>query len=193
MQPPESLPPAKRSSDPAAWVATHGDAMFRYAYLRVRDRDMAEEFVQEAFLAALRSQSSYSGRSSERTWLIGILKHKVIDGLRRKQRSEIEAGGGLEEHFEAGSWNMRQLPWPVPDSDIQRREFEQALYGCVGDLPSPQREALSLCELDDLPGEEVCKILDITPTNLWTLIHRAKLQLRKCLQLRWLGQEESVS
>jgi RNA polymerase sigma-70 factor (ECF subfamily) len=183
-------------SDPAQWIDQHGDALFRYAYLRLRDRDAAEDLVQETLVSALRAK--FSGQSSERTWLIGILKHKLSDHWRRQSRSApIETSSNLEDPdellqkmFDAAAgdhWRTAPSAWRDPDAALEQQEFWQRLGECITALPPAQAQAFSLCEIDGLEGAEACKVLEVAPTNLWVMLHRARLRLRQCLESHWFG------
>lgn len=152
--------------------------MFAFARLRLPSADLAEEAVQRALVGAWRSRDSFEGRSSERTWLIGILRYKVLDLLRERSRRAghhaIEQWGGGDEP--AGIAH-RAGDHTTFDADATRRAIEDALQT----LPEPMRTALVLREIDGLPGKNVCEILDVSETNLWTMIHRAKSRLRELL------------
>ncbi len=182
--------------DPDQWVDEHGDALYGYALMRLRDADLAAEVVQETFLEALKALSKFEGRSSERTWLVGILKHRIIDQFRRQARRERGIGGedpsGLEvgEFFdEKGEWKLRVNRWAeLPDRVVERAEFWEVFRACLAELPANYAEAFTLSELEGLPGPEICKILEITPTNLWARLHRARLLLRRSLEARWFGE-----
>jgi RNA polymerase sigma-70 factor (ECF subfamily) len=182
--------------DPEVWVDEHGDYLFRYAMLRVRDREAAEEIVQETFLAALRSRGSFSGRSSERTWLVGILKHKVIDYFRRAARerpaSELAAGPDSEDALfdEKGKWRSVPRTWDTrPDTTFETKEFWEQFRNCLSGLRSREADGFVLRELEQMETGEICKILDVTPTNLAVILHRARKKLRECLDRTWFGQE----
>ncbi len=179
-------------SDPSQWVELHGDAMYRFAMLRIGSAELAEEAVQEALLAALSARSSFDGRSAERTWLIGILRFKLIDLLRkrRKDKQRHVADPGNESLFNEGSWIQRPTAWTTVDSKLESEDFQRVLRECVEALPSPMREAFCLRVLDEIPSDEVCKCLDVSPTNLWTLVHRAKQRLRSCLTRKWFDNED---
>jgi RNA polymerase sigma-70 factor (ECF subfamily) len=177
------------SIDPDRWVDDHGDALYGYAFLRLRDADLAAELVQDTFLEGLKSLDKFQGRSSERTWLFGILKHKIIDRFRQRSRREQALGGDdraegdLGEFFdERGSWKVRI---EIPEASFERAEFWEVFRACLAELPVNYAEAFTLSELEGLTGPEVCKILEITPANLWARLHRARLLLRKSLQARW--------
>ena len=146
--------------DPDRWVDDHGDALYAYALLRLRDADSAAEVVQETFLEALRGRSRFEGRSSERTWLIGILKHKIIDDYRRRSRREKgtgEAAGADSENEEffdrRGAWKEAIGGWgDLPDQVLERSEFWQVFRTCLADLPENYSEAFTLSELEGLTG-----------------------------------------
>jgi RNA polymerase sigma-70 factor (ECF subfamily) len=185
-----------RPIDPDRWVDDHGDALHGYAMLRLRDADLAAEVVQETFLDALKGRSRFLGESSERTWLIGILKHKIIDQFRRRARRERGTGGDDPPDFdgeffdERGAWKVPVGRWAeLPDLAVERAEFWEVFRTCLAELPPNHAEVFTLSELEGLPGPEVCKILGITPTNLWARLHRARLQLRRSLEARWFGRE----
>jgi RNA polymerase sigma-70 factor (ECF subfamily) len=187
--------------DPDRWVDHHGDALYGYAMLRLRDADSASEVVQETFLEALKGRSKFLGRSSERTWLVGILKHKIIDHFRRQARRERGVGGEepsgpeIGEFFdERGAWKVAVDRWAeLPGRAVERAEFWDVFRACLAELPPSYAEAFTLSELEGLPGPEVCKILEITPTNLWARLHRARLLLRRSLEAKWFGPDADRS
>jgi len=183
-----------RPTDPQTWLDRHGDALFRFAMARLGHRDLAEETVQETFLAALQARNRFAAASSERTWLLGILKHKVVDCFRRLARdkhvfetpADDEAMAAL---FERGYWRCRPSQWTLePEATIENREFRAALMRCLARLPEGLGNALRLREADQLETTEICDILGITPTNLATLLHRARARLRSCLDQTWFGR-----
>lgn len=180
--------------DPSAWVDDHGDALFRYALTRLRDRSAAEDTVQETFLAALNSGKAFSGRSSMRTWLVGILKHKIVDHVRKESRTgpieEMLPEDGLDAKLfdTGGHWRTGLRDWEVrPDQILERKEFAEVLNGCLGKLPAKPGTAFCLREMENQSTEEICKVLTVTPTNLWVLLHRARLQLQECLDRNWFN------
>ncbi|HYE72150.1 MAG TPA: sigma-70 family RNA polymerase sigma factor [Blastocatellia bacterium] len=193
---------------PEAWVDLHGDALFRYALLRLRDRSAAEEVVQETFLAALNSYEKFSGHSSERTWLIGILKHKITDHFRRTsrfmplvqdERDEISSAND-RVFFTTGEWvdhwhnETGPCDWnATPETALVQTEFRQRLRSCLSALPERLAAAFALREIEGLSSEEVCKVLEITSTNLWVMLHRARAQLRLCIEMHWFRQAENMT
>ena len=175
--------------DPATWVDRHGDGLYRYALLRLRDPDRAAEAVQETFLHALRSRAAFAGRSSEWTWLVGILRHKVVDqmratGRRRAMIDGLEAAARARSEFDrAGRWRVGPAAWPsAPGGRIEADEFRDAFDGCLARLPTRLADAFLLRELDGLAAAEVQERLGITPANLWARLHRARSLLRQCLE-----------
>ncbi len=183
-------PPAAGATDPERWLEAHGDVMYRYALLRLGRPDLAEDAVQEALLGAISARVRFDGRSSERTWLIGILRHKVLDTLRRQRREQPASGDlaalldGRDGAFrEDGQWRGVIPPAGAPPQRVSdRAELRRALLDRIAQLPPAMREVFCLRELDGLDTASVCEILGLTPTNLWTIIHRAKLRLREGLE-----------
>jgi RNA polymerase sigma-70 factor (ECF subfamily) len=197
---------ATQSPDPGLWVDQHGDYLFRYAIFRLRDSAAAEDVVQETLLAALQAYGKFEGRGSERTWLVGILKHKITDCFRRMTRetpvSQIE--GESLEHDElfmqtgewVGHWVAAAEPekaaqlgpheWGAnPAALLEQNEFWEVFSNCLSPLPPRIASAFTLREVDDLASEEICDILGITVNNLWVMLHRARAHLRRCIELNW--------
>ncbi|WP_435008229.1 sigma-70 family RNA polymerase sigma factor [Tundrisphaera lichenicola] len=177
--------------DPEEWVDRHGDALYRFAMLRLRDAEAASEVVQETFLHAFRARASYSGRASERTWLVAILRNKVADHYRRSGR-ETSTGSdepGLDPFFDdRGRWRAMPSRWGGnPSEDLEREEFWASFGGCVSKLPANIADAFLLREVEDLGTESVCEVLQITPVNLHTRLYRARMFLRECLERNWFG------
>lgn len=178
------------------WLTEHGDYLYRYALVRLRDPHLAEDAVQETLLAALQG-SGYAGNASPRTWLTGILKHKIIDHFRRLQREapldvpdELpDETPGMEEFFsdDDGHWIEPPLAWGDPGSLLQQDQFLKALQECMDRLPRKLARLFLLREIIEEDNEEICKELSITPTNAWVMLYRARMGLRKCLELNWLG------
>lgn len=173
-------------TDPATWVDRHGDTLYRYALARVHRPDVAEDLVQETLLAGLKSRDSFEGRSSEQTWLIGILKHKLVDHFRARSREAPSAEPDRDETdtlFDAkGQWRSAPKAWTTPEQSLKAQEFWAAMTRCLSALPPHLGAAFTLREIEGLKSEEVCKILEISATNLWVRLHRARLRLRQCLE-----------
>ena len=195
--PPSHPPPSEEKLDsPEAWVDLYGDALYRFALSRLKNGELAEEIVQETFVAALHAYENFKGRSALKTWLMGILKHKIIDYLRRKYREtpsdQVEAIADSTEALfnERGHWSVRPAQWSVnPGKSYEQREFLDVFYRCLADIPARLAEAFTLREIDGLSTEELCKEMDISPTNSWTMLYRARMQLRRCLELNWIKGE----
>ena len=176
--------------DPARWVTAHGDSLFAYAMSRLHDKETAEEVVQEAFLAALRNISQYRSSGSEGAWLMGILKRKVIDQLRQsaKQPLTLDAEDSVVAGLfdDNGNWSAAAQTSNVFSLDaIEREEFRQIFAKCLEGLPDNQSAVFVLREVQQQTGEEVCKVLGISASNLWVLMHRARIRLSECIKSRW--------
>lgn len=179
-------------TDPSGWVELHGDVLFRYATARVRDPAVAEEVVQETFLAALRARGDFAGRSSEQTWLVGILRRKIVDHFRARARMEAAATADEGERFsdrffdKTGSWKETPPRWGTDAADgLEQGEFWRVMDDCLSKLPGPMGAAFCLRELEQVDTEGICKILGMTASNLWTQLHRARMLLRTCLERNW--------
>jgi RNA polymerase sigma-70 factor (TIGR02943 family) len=189
------------STDPSAWLETHGDYLYRYAMFRLRNATAAEDAVQETLLAALQASNRYQGSSSERTWLVEILKHKIIDHYRRIGRArEVRAFDLGEDEYDpferSGEWeghwreDMAPTDWHLDASaTLEKKEFWETLDRCLSDLPQRTALAFTMREIDGLSSEEVCDVLDLSRNNLWVLLHRARLQLRYSLEAAWVRGE----
>jgi RNA polymerase sigma-70 factor (ECF subfamily) len=187
----------KTKPDPSVWVDDHGDVLYRYALLRVKDEHVAEDLVQDTLVSALEGLESFGGGSSVRTWLVAILKHKILDHFRRGTReiatSDLspEADELQDETFNRiEQWRRAPSVWPdTPDILLENKEFWSVFVRCLEGLPEAFRRAFALREMDDLKTEEVCKILGVTATNLWVMLHRARMKLRNCLEERWFREK----
>lgn len=186
-------------ADSHSMIDTHGDFLYRFALVRVRNQDVAEDLVQETFLAALQGVYHESGPTAERRWMIGIMKHKIIDHFRRTTREPIQNPDQPDHStddafFEDGHWNPQATAmqaWPEqPDGLIERRQFWDALAGCMERLPPRTAQVFTLRELDELETERICALLQLTPTNFGVILHRARKQLRDCLSSRYFGQQQ---
>jgi RNA polymerase sigma-70 factor (ECF subfamily) len=168
------------------------------ARLQLRDVALAEDVVQETLLAAL-AGSGFSGRSSLRTWLTGILKHKIVDAIRRKQREPTVASafGDIEseldiEDFDGlfkdnGGWQTKPAEWGDPDAALARRQFFDMMDFCLEKLPPNTARAFMMREVMELETDEICKEMAITANNLWVILYRARMSLRECLERNWFA------
>jgi RNA polymerase sigma-70 factor (ECF subfamily) len=185
--------------EPDAWVEQHGDSLFQFALLRVRDPETACDLVQETFLAALRDRDTYSGGSSIRSWLIAILKHKIADHLRKSAREQrFRESSARDDKTEGtidhrGRWPTRPLDWrDDPLIECERCEFWEVLGRCLSRIPAHLAEVFLQRELDGLSREVICRNLRITPENLSVRLFRARLLLRGCLEDHWFRGREAT-
>ena len=187
----------KQLDDPQIWVDEYGDSLYRFAQARVKDPSIAEDLVQETFLAGLGARKNFKGRSSTRTWLIAILKHKIVDYIRKKTREQdtdkLESmTNGIDVNFtDRGDWKLRPNKWARnPMKLYEQKEFMDVLYNCLAELPDRQAKAFMLREINGLSTEEICKELNISATNSWVILYRARMLLRGCLENNWLDAEQ---
>ena len=187
------------SIDPERWLDEHGDALYRYALARGVRRDAAEDLVQECFLAALRARERFEGGSSERTWLLAILRHKIVDHIRRGASARDQSGSGLEEDGsggdvlgrffrEDGTWRRTVSAWRRAADPIENREFLDLLDACLERLPGPLAVAFLLREVEGQEMEAVRRTLQVASGNLRVRLHRARLLLRDCLGKHGFGE-----
>ena len=179
-----------QAGDPEGWVDRYGDYLYRHAMLRLRSPEIAADLVQETFLEALRGRKTFAGRSSGRTWLVGILKHKIVDHFRRTGRQQALANGVVDSAFDGrGHWKIGPAAWRgEPSRNLETREFWEAFGRCLSKLPAGLADAFILRELDGLDSDEVQDVLNITDVNLWARLHRARSLLRNCLESNWFGR-----
>ena len=175
--------------DAHAWLAEHGDYLFRVARRQLHSDELAEDAVQEALLAALSAQSSYTGGASPRTWLTGILKHKIVDQIRRQVREvslphDTEGEEALDLLFKQdGHWAEPLRPWGNPHTELELSQLRHILDECADRLKPAMAQIFSLREVAGMETDEICKELGITPTNCWVMLHRARVFMRQCLEL----------
>jgi len=181
--------------DPHNWVKSHADYLYAFAITRLNDEELAKDLVQETFLAALEKISSFEGKSAERTWLTAILKNKVID-VYRKRSSGLNNIGVKEAEKEQdvffsddGHWMPEHGPkeFGIEDKDhLVNKEFELILQKCMQRLPALWRAVFTMKHIDEQPTDIICAEMKVTASNFWVIIHRAKLNLRACLQKNWI-------
>jgi len=168
--------------------------LLKFALLQLRNPTWAEDAVSETLLAALEKPQSFGGRSQLKSWLIGILKHKLVDQIRRQTKemstsSSEDEDEGLEDQLfgQDGHWRNAPQDWGNPEQNLHQVEFFRVLEACVENLPGQQGRLFMMREWLELETDEICKQLTITPTNLWVMLHRARLKLRECLEVRWFN------
>lgn len=191
-------------TNPDRWLNQHGNYLYGFAMARLRDSEFAKDVIQETLLAALQSRHKFAGRCSERTWLVGILKHKIIDHFRQASRRSFSDIDRIEnppgepgELFEAqGNWKRHARAvggsWPInwgtdPAAELEKSEFWKIFERCLSELPPRQARAFKLREIDDLTSAKVCGVLNISANNLWVMLHRARTQLRRGFEIHWFG------
>jgi RNA polymerase sigma-70 factor (ECF subfamily) len=169
--------------------------LVRYATLQLRDPDAVQDVVQETLLAALAGAANFAGRSNLRTWLTGILKHKVVDTIRRQSREttisgDTEGDGSeFDELFEAnGHWVEHPAAWSDPDASLQQQQFFKALEECLENLPKKTAQVFMMREHLGAETGEICKELSVTPTHCWVMLYRARMALQLCLDKNWFGR-----
>lgn len=202
----KSSHPSEPTNEPHAvdaeyWVEKYGDVLLGFAAGRVRDRAIAEDLVQETFLAALKASESFAGRSSERAWLFGILRNKLIDHYRRQSREvslgEIEEflpeekGSFHAQGFRRDAWDPRLAPkaWETPEESLTNKEFRSVLQCCVSRLPQKIANIFIMREIDGVSTEQICNDLGVSANNVFVMLHRARMSLRRCLENHWFGKK----
>jgi RNA polymerase sigma-70 factor (ECF subfamily) len=186
------------TTTPDDWVEAHGDYLFNFAIRQLRDANVAEDLVQETFLAAFKARERFTGQSSERTWLAGILRHKICDYLRRTcreraVRAEVPALAGEDESWEDAVMWLHDVAAECqsPTRRLELSEFRENLELALGKLPPRVAQVFQLYEVEERSNSEVCQRLNISESNLWVMLHRARKQLRGHLAGWWNGDSNS--
>lgn len=189
-------PPKDHKLYPKNWVKAYADYLYIYSITRLNNEEQARDLVQETFLAGLQSMHNFAGKSSERTWLTAILKNKIIDAYRKKSsglKTEqlVSAEGEVTEFFHDsdGHWKEEHSPrhFGIDNYDpLMGKEFNMVLKKCMDKLPALWHAVFTMKHLDDESTDTVCAELKISASNYWVIIHRAKLNLRACLQKNWI-------
>jgi RNA polymerase sigma-70 factor (ECF subfamily) len=190
----------KHTLEPHSWVDNHGDYLFNFAIVRVNDREKAEDLVQETFLAGLKAQENFQGKSSERTWLISILKRKIIDTYRKRYSSKESSMAEYEQDISDGDFYRSEAPFKghwlegkgphskslLPEDKLEEEELMEIIRLCIEYLPPNLAAAFVMKMIDEIESDEICKELGITSSNLWVMLHRARLKMRSCVESSWL-------
>jgi len=181
----------------ATEIDSHRRYLLRVAQLQLRDPDLAEDVVQEAIVAALGARAGFTGKSSLKTWLTGILKHKIVDAIRQKQRQPVALATLDDEadldDFDAlfkenGAWESPPAEWGDPEGALHRRQFFDIMEFCLEKLPANTARVFMMREVMELESDEICKELTITANNLWVILYRARMALRQCLEQHWFAR-----
>ena len=176
------------------WLTEHGDYLYRFALARLRDQHQAQDVVQETFMAAIKSDT-FAGQSSPRTWLTGILKHKIIDLMRKShQETNVSAllsdeDANMDEFFDqAGHWAEAVKDLNMPESALEQKHFLTILQTCVDKIPNKLATLFMMRDIHETDNAEICKKLNISPTNAWVMLYRARMHIRKCLEINWIDR-----
>ncbi|MFK5958887.1 MAG: sigma-70 family RNA polymerase sigma factor [Lutibacter sp.] len=181
----------KHILNPNKWIKLHADYLYNYTISRINNQDLSKDIVQDTFFAALKAKDNFQGKASERTWLISILKRKIIDHYRKinsaKGKTEVKMNFYSDGDRE-GEWIEECVPnsWKTEvEKNIENTELSEAIEKCIDDLPEKYAMVFRMKTIQQFETEEICKELEITSSNLWVIIHRARTQLRKCLEENW--------
>ena len=177
--------------EPKKWVDNYSDYLFNYTISRLNDHDLAKDLVQETFLSALKAMKNFKGQASERTWLVSILKRKIIDQYRKKNSKKGQAEVRMafyEDGENKGKWIEEKAPsdWGnIGEKDIENEELKDVLNKCIKALPEKQRMVFLLKTIKNYETEEISNELELTSSNIWVIIHRARIALRECMENNW--------
>lgn len=189
--------PGKATLNPDLWLRSYGDYLLSYTLLKVSNMETAEDLVQEVFVSAIKAKDTFNGESSEKTWLVTILKNKIIDHYRKKdilkQSTDYiaETEDDFSKHFfekSNGHWLATAAPkfWTESaDFELNNVEFDKVVRSCIQKMPSKFIPVFTAKFLDEEDSETICKVHGISSSNYWVIIHRAKLLIRSCLEQNW--------
>jgi RNA polymerase sigma-70 factor (ECF subfamily) len=176
--------------DPNKWVDKYSDYLFNFTIVRVNDREVAHDLISETFLAGLKSMKNFKGEATERTWLISILKRKIIDHYRKsnskKGRAEIKIQ--YRDDDNEGDWLEENAPDrfdKTAEDVMENEELGIAILNCMEQLNEKQAKIFKMKTIDGFDTEAICNEFNITPSNLWVIIHRARTSLAQCLEKNW--------
>jgi len=188
-----SPPLKKQTLDPAKWIDNYSDYLFRYTTVRINDHEISKDLVQETFFSGLKSAKNFEGKATERTWLISILKRKIIDHYRKKNSKKGQAEVRMNFYNDGeneGDWIEERVPqsWDSEvEKKIENKELQHQIDLCVDKLPKKYAMVFRMKTIQEVDTEVICKELGISSSNLWVIIHRARMQLRKCLEDNWFN------
>ncbi|MDQ3192985.1 MAG: sigma-70 family RNA polymerase sigma factor [Bacteroidota bacterium] len=177
------------------WVGEFSDEFYKWAYYKTSDAEASRDLVQDVFLAALKSIDKFEGKSNPKTWLFSILNNKIADYFRKQYKqlvineSDLLKNENGDSFFEqTGCWKQTAHPayWPVEEENLlDNNNFKLQLADCMGKLPDSWSTIIKLKYLSGIDGKDICQEAGVSQTNYWQILHRAKLQLRKCLEMYW--------
>ncbi|NNK18995.1 MAG: sigma-70 family RNA polymerase sigma factor [Maribacter sp.] len=178
---------------PEEWVDKYADYLYNFAISRVSDSELAKDLVQETFFAGLKSAKNFKGTAAERTWLIAILKRKVVDYYRKinSKKGKAEVRMNYSSHSDTeGDWLEEQVADPLSileNDEIENEELGMAIQDCISKLPKKQSLVFTMKTIRGMNTEDICKELGINPSNLWVMIHRSRTALMSCLNQNWFS------
>lgn len=171
------------------WVELYTDSLYSWALHKTSKKETAEDLVQDTFMAAVLSFDKFEGKSNPKTWLFAILNNKIVDHYRSSLKKTVVSDAAFMDTFfdDAEHWNTEEMPQPWNDVPhlLDDTEFQNTLTNCMKKLPESWHTALQSKYLEEKKSEIICQELNISMTNYWQVLHRSKLQLRKCLDLNW--------
>lgn len=179
---------SKHKLNPSLWVQNYSDFMFNYTITRVNDRDIAKDLIQDTFVAALKSMKNYKGEATERTWLTAILKRKIIDHYRNKNSKKGQTEIKIPNLSQSNDWLENKIADPFTinaENAIENKELGEAIYNCLSKLPPKQATVFKLKTINQVDTQTICKDLNITASNFWVIIHRARTAMANCLEKNW--------
>lgn len=178
--------------NPDKWVDNYADYLYNYTIVRVNDHIVAQEIVSETFLAALRAKDNFQGKATERTWLVSILKRKIIDHYRysNSNKGKAEISISYRDPDIEGDWLEENAADPfdrTAEDSLENEELRLAILECIDQLPEKQAEIFKLKTIEEYDTETICKEYNITPSNLWVIIHRARKAMMECMEKNWIN------
>ncbi len=178
--------------DPNRWVDNYADYLYNYTIVRVNDHIVAQDLISETFLAGLKSKKNFKGESTERTWLISILKRKIIDHYRKinSPKGKAEVHIGYKNDTSEGDWleeNAADLFDKTAEDTMENNELGLAILDCLDKLPAKQAAIFKMKTIESYDTELICKEYNISASNLWVIIHRARKSLAECLEKNWFN------
>lgn len=181
---------SKHQLDPDKWIDRYSDYLYNFTITRVNDREIAKDLVQDTFFASLKSMKNYKGEASERTWLISILKRKIIDHYRKinsiKGKAEIRMDFKSED--DEGNWleeRVADQQYKTAEDNLMNEELGEAIFNCLSKLPEKQATVFRMKTIEGLETETICNELNITASNLWVIVHRARIVMADCMEKNW--------
>lgn len=190
----------QKEHDAAEWLELYGDALYRFALLRVQDSFTAEDLVQETLLAAYKSYENFAGKSTIKTWLTGILKHKILDYYRKiipehGDENLDDFADSLDSLFDTREkWKIKPGNWGGdPKNVYQHKELLAVIFSCMKDMPPRLSLAYRMREMEGATTKEICSRFQTRENNCWVMLHRARMLLRRCLEINWFSQGQKRS